>query len=249
MLGNYFKPTSKNILKVSLALKGFIGTISAATFFDGNKTAAFWFLIAGAFIDFILQCVDSDTEQAVKDNAGKISVILWILSLSVFGCKAPNIATSNTKTDSTWTSYNQAAMNVTGASVSSGVNVDSLVDALRRKLSTAANGSQPANIDSMINAAVSAFKDEMKSMKPIVVIDPESKVQLKYWYDQYGKLNMECSSKDQTIQILVAQVNKLSNEKRVETIIKKEPTWYTWGMVGYSLALTVLLVVLIFFRK
>jgi predicted benzoate:H+ symporter BenE len=68
MLGNYFKPTSKTVLKVSLALKGFIGTISAATFFDGNKTAAFWFLIAGAFMDFILQCVDSGEANEVKDG-------------------------------------------------------------------------------------------------------------------------------------------------------------------------------------
>jgi hypothetical protein len=236
MLGNYFKPTSKTILKLSLALKGFIGTISAATYFDGNKTAAFWFLIAGAFIDFILQCVDSDTEQAVKDNAGKITVILALLWLSLFGCKTSNIATSTTKVDSIWTSYNQAVVNVSG-------------DALRNKLSTAASSSHPANIDSMINAAVSAFKDEMKSKKPIEVTDPESKVQLKYWYDQFCTLNMECSSKDQTIQLLIAQINKLSTEKKVENIIIKEPTWYTWGLVGYSLAFTVLLVILIFFKR
>lgn len=242
MLGNYFKPSSKMVLKVSLALKGFIGTISAATFFDGNKTAAFWFLIAGAFVDFILQCIDSDTEKTVKDNAGKITIIAVVMSLSCFSCATIRKSTTSEKIDSTSTEYKQVGVKLEGGSVKAAVNMDSIVSALRARLSGVARATPEFNVDSLIADALEAFKKEMKTMKPNVITDPESKVQLKYWVDQFGKLNIECSSKDQTIQMLVAELTRTRKEK-TETIIQKGDPWYYKLIWGYTISLTLLLII------
>jgi hypothetical protein len=61
MLKNYFKPTPKKLLKISLALRGMVATVSGAAYFQNDLKAAFWFLIAGAGVDFIIQCLDGDT--------------------------------------------------------------------------------------------------------------------------------------------------------------------------------------------
>lgn len=66
MLNNYYKPTPKKLLKISLALRGMVATISGAAYFQNDLKAAFWFLVAGAGIDFIIQCIDPDTNKPNK---------------------------------------------------------------------------------------------------------------------------------------------------------------------------------------
>ena len=66
MLKNYFKPTPKNLLKISLALRGMVATISGAAYFQNDLKAAFWFLVAGAAVDFFIQCLDPDAEKQAK---------------------------------------------------------------------------------------------------------------------------------------------------------------------------------------
>lgn len=245
MLGNYFKPNSKTVLKISLAMKGFIGSISAAAFFDGNKNAAFWFLVGGAFIDFLIQCMDNNG----KGTSGKgAAVIIGVLMFSCLSCNLPKHINSSSIQDSTWTNYKPVDIKVTGAAVVSGFNLDSVVMAIRSRLPVTGQQGN-TNIDSLLNAAVSAMLEELKELPPKVVTDPESKVQLKYWYDQYGKLNMECSSKDQTIQMLVAEINKLTKERRVETVVKEVQVWYTWCFLGWAVFATVFAVLLSFIRK
>jgi len=249
MLGNYFKPSSKGILKVSLALKTFIATISGAAYFSGNKDATIWFLVAGAFIDFIINCVSDDTAQVVKDNAGKVLVLALIISVISISCKTLQRGVDTEKTDSTWTTYKQVDAKVTGAAVTSAINMDSLASDIKRRLLAAAKQGGSVNIDSLLNAAVTAFKDELKSMPPAVVTDPESKVQLKYWYDQYGKLTMECASKDQTLQMMVAEINRMSKERKTETVVDYQPVWYTWAFLGWAIFATALVALLFFIRK
>lgn len=60
MLKNYYKPTPKKLLKVSLALRGMVATISGAAYFQNDLKAAFWFLVTGAGIDFFIQCIDTN---------------------------------------------------------------------------------------------------------------------------------------------------------------------------------------------
>ena len=68
MLKNYYKPTSKKLLKMSLALRGMVATVSGAAYFQNDLKAAFWFLVAGAGIDFIIQCLDPDTNKQNKSK-------------------------------------------------------------------------------------------------------------------------------------------------------------------------------------
>jgi len=76
MFKNYFKPTPPNLLRVSLGLKTLIGTISSAAYFEGKKDAAFWFLVAGAIIDFFINCIG--------DNKNATVIIVAIASTFLF---------------------------------------------------------------------------------------------------------------------------------------------------------------------
>lgn len=66
MLNNYYKPTSKKLLKISLALRGMVATISGAAYFQNDLKAAFWFLVAGAGIEFFIQCIEPNTNKQRK---------------------------------------------------------------------------------------------------------------------------------------------------------------------------------------
>ena len=61
MLKHYFNPTPKKLLKVSLALRGMVATISGAAYFQNDLKIAFWFLVAGASVDFFIQCLDPNS--------------------------------------------------------------------------------------------------------------------------------------------------------------------------------------------
>src|SRR4051794_21518520 len=76
MFKNYFKPTPPNLLRVSLGLKTLIGTLSSAAYFEGNKDAAFWFLVAGAIVDFLINCVG--------DNKTATMIIVAVASTFLF---------------------------------------------------------------------------------------------------------------------------------------------------------------------
>lgn len=56
------RPKSLKIKKISLALRAFIGTISAHSYFTDNPDWAFWLLIAGAVIDFFLDMFENTDE-------------------------------------------------------------------------------------------------------------------------------------------------------------------------------------------
>ena len=58
----YLQPTSRNAKKVMAAMKTLIGTISLAKYFDGNKKAAFWFLVSGAILDFLIGLTKENNE-------------------------------------------------------------------------------------------------------------------------------------------------------------------------------------------
>lgn len=66
MLKNYFKPTPKKLLKISLALRGMVATISGAAYFQNDLKVAFWFLVAGATVDFFIQCIDPKAGKQTK---------------------------------------------------------------------------------------------------------------------------------------------------------------------------------------
>jgi len=79
MLKNYFKPTPPKLLRISLGLKTLIATLSSAAYFQGDKDAAFWFLVAGAIVDFLINCISD----------GKTATLMIVATAATFllsGC-------------------------------------------------------------------------------------------------------------------------------------------------------------------
>lgn len=201
MFENLFKNTPKNLMKLSLALRGLIGTLAGAAYVQENIKVAFWFLVAGAILDFVIQLLPAD---AVIKPGAKILVCLVAVSVFCFsGCSKKLRPESSTVTvkDSTIISYRPVDVPIPSFKVSAGINLDSLLKVYENKSSTIPTA-------------------------PVIVKDEAGKVMLQYWVDQYGKLQVTCESKDQTIQMLVAEVTKARNE--VKTIIQPEyktPVW------------------------
>jgi hypothetical protein len=76
------------------------------------------------------------------------------------------------------------------------------------------------------------------------VTDPQTKAQLSYWIDAYGKFQITCQAKDQTIQTLQAQVTKLTKDTTVTTKVAYQTPW--WNKVLMWAELAVILVLLIY---
>lgn len=53
-------------MKISLALRGMVATISGAAYFQNDLKVAFWFLVAGATVDFFIQCIDPNAGKQPK---------------------------------------------------------------------------------------------------------------------------------------------------------------------------------------
>lgn len=233
MLSNYFSPTPKNLLKISLALRAMVGTIAGAAYFQDNKNAAFWFLVGGAAIEFFIQCLQPSKED-VNKTASMLILLVAGSALFLSGCRSTK-ESSSSRIDTTYITYKPVDMQVKGSSVSASTNIDSLLTAFRASLPAQGHDS--------------TIIKEHWNTTPVIITDSSSKIQLKYWVDQYGKLVMECTSKDQTIQMLVAQVNKLSKENHTETIIKYKPNWLTWTFLGWAIAATALIVIAIMLKS
>lgn len=203
MLKNLFKNTSKNLTKLSLALRALIGTLAGAAYVQADVRLAFWFLVAGAILDFIIQLLPPETE--IKPGA-KVLVVVTLLSLFWFsGCRSVRPETSSTVVkDTTIVTYKTVEVPIRGAAVVNHVNVDSLVNAIAKKKTEG----QPL------------------ATAPVKVEDKDGKVVLEYWIDELGKLQINCQSKDQTIQVLVAEIAKLRKEtKTIVQEVEKTPFW------------------------
>lgn len=61
------KPKSLKIKKISLALRTFIGTISAGSYFTNNPDWAFWLLFSGAVIDFVMDMFENTDEPPTPE--------------------------------------------------------------------------------------------------------------------------------------------------------------------------------------
>lgn len=158
------------------------------------------------------------------------NILLISVSLLVFSCKsqAP-LVTGTVHKDSTAVDYKQQTMVITGAKVTQTLNMDSLIKVYLVK--------RDQYIKDSINA-VKTGKPVPEKPKPDVqyLTDPQTKAQLSYWIDQYGKLNVGCESKDQTIQLLVAQVKQLHQELTTAVKTEYRTPWYDYliiiGLIG-----------------
>lgn len=57
MLKNYFKPTARKFLKLSLGLRAVIGFLSASAYIADHPGWSFWLLVSGAIVEFAIQCL------------------------------------------------------------------------------------------------------------------------------------------------------------------------------------------------
>lgn len=179
-----------------------------------------------------------------------VNIILIMATLAIFGCTVikPGTNTSSDKSDSSWTNYKQVPVDVKGATVGSNINTDSLINRIKELMAASAKstpvGEQP-NLDSIF----AAFKAGLKPIKDTVTVtDPNAKVVLKYWMDEAGKLQMTCTSKDETINVLVAENNKLRREiEKSQTVhVEYKMPWWGWLAVGWSLVSTGALILLLY---
>lgn len=94
---------------------------------------------------------------------------------------------------------------------------------------------------SLDNAQLAAIMAYLKAgNKEVIIPSKTGDLQLKYYLDQFGKLQVECMDKDKTIQLLVKQIEKEQNSKeiqQVEKIVKIIPAriWILVGVMGSTI--------------
>lgn len=145
-------------------------------------------------------------------------ILILFLPL-LFACKVIKPETTYTETDNTEIRYEMQDVTVKGAKVGTSVNLDSLykvAESLRKTWQ--ADSTKAAQNGKPLPPKP---KPETKYLT-----DPQTKAQLSYWIDEYGKLQIGCESKSQTISLLMAQVKKLTAQvsKRTE-VVYKTPNW------------------------
>lgn len=218
-------------MRASLALRALIGTLAGTAYITTDFRLAFWFLVAGAVLDFIIQCLPPDTE--IKDGT-KVLVVLFLAgAFWLSGCGSVRPVASSVSTDTTITTYKRVDIKVAGAKVVHGINLDSLFAEGRKAREQYVRDSTAAALSGKLLPA--------PNPQIHTIVDPQSKAQLTYWLDQYGKLQLGCESKDQTIQALVAENNRLRQETKTVTFTEfKTPVWnyILMLMLGAALVLS-----------
>lgn len=152
-------------------------------------------------------------------------------------CQVLKPATSYSKTEKVDTAYKKQEVQVKGAKVETSLDVEALINALTSYKRDSAN------------AANSGTPPPPKPKTSGTVTDAQGKAQLTYWIDQFGKLQLSCESKDQTVNVLVAEVTRLSKEVSKKTEIDyKTPVW-NWIAMSILATLLIIAVLILTLRK
>jgi hypothetical protein len=261
-LKNYWTETSPSVKKLLLWVKGLIGTVSVSAFIQGDPKVSFYILIGGAVLDGLLQLLPSDTNAEIKPGAkALLFVFMFAVVVSLSGCWSQRPVVEHSVTDTTTTTYKQVAFQYKGAKVVAGLNMDSLYHA-------ALMNRDQAKDDSILrlNQELQYKKDSIAALqankpvppKPVYVpsppkiqyvTDPATKAQLSYYIDQYGKLQVGCESKDQTLQMMVAEVNRLRSDKTKTTVIVYQIPKWIWYVLVPSLIINAIVALLWYLKK
>jgi phage-related holin len=254
IIGNAFEKQSDIVTWVNDGLLIFIIYVEVYSIFENlyamnpnSKVAKMIFKPAMRILTIGLE-KHSLNNAAEKAEATKLVVIGFAFVLFT-GCRVvkPEVNSSFTSKDTTITNYKSVNAEYKGATVANSINQDSLFKAFAKLIANSkSDATRPMNMDSLLTAFKAGLKQVTKDT--IVVTDAQTKVQLKYWYDEFGKLQMTCSSKDQTIQMMIAEITRLTKEvtkeKKVE-VVYKMPNW-GWVVIGIALA-CFLGVIIVFF--
>jgi len=267
LLKNYWAETATSVKKIGLALRTLVATVSGSAFVQNDIKFAFYALLAGGVLDFVLQNLPpakSDPTDAGTPNKGVSAPVVGaaLIALLLMFCSSCSVIkpqVNRTKSDSTYTTYKQVDIKLTGAKVGTGLNIDSLYH-------VALSNKDQYKDDSIarLNVQLQYAKDSLaaaKANKPIppkpvylpsppqkeYVTDPQTKAQLSYWIDAYGKFQIQCESKDQTITTLQAQVNKLTTDKTTTIdVAYKTPAWNKFVMIVEAVLLAAAILIIVF---
>jgi len=189
------------------------------------------------------------------------AMLLMVSALMFNSCSVIKPEVDHTQTDSTVTSFKQVDIKLQGAKVFAGVNIDSLYHA-----ALMARDQRSEDSIARLNMELKYKQDSiaaLKANKPVppkpiyiqsppqkqFVTDPETKAQLSYWIDAYGKFQISCESKDQTIHSLQAQVTKLTKDITTQKLlVDKTPTW-NWIAMAVLATLLVISVLINFLNR
>lgn len=192
-------------------------------------------------IDKITALKKSDDTNS--KGGSTIVIIAAAISMAAYGCTIvkPGETSTYSKTDTTETKYKPIFVEYKGGTSTTAINYDSLYAAWKKSLPA----TQQSNADSL-------FKVFLKSLKKdtVTVVDAQSKAQLKYWYDEYGKLQLSCTAKDQNLNIMVAEITRLTKEvsNSNKTVVVYKMIWWGWLIVGAALlSLLVLIAIIIYY--
>lgn len=262
---NYFQHTAGSVKKIGLAMRVLVGSITGSSFIQGDVKLAFYCLLAGGILDFILQCLPPGEPAApgkpATSTAGLVAVIALLTGMLLFNssCTVLKPEVDRTKKDTTITTYKQVDLKVTGAKVFAGINMDSLFHAALLAKDFAKDDSiSRLNIELQFKQdSISALKANKpipaKPLPPVYipqkqyVTDPQTKAQLAYWIDQYGKFQITCESKDQTIKTLQAQVTKLTTDTTITTKVNPvTPMWSKVAMIVEGILLLIAILIIVF---
>lgn len=261
---NYFKPNSKKAQRALLALKAMMGTIGGAAYFQGSPQAGFWLLVSGAAIDFLVTLFSDGTDdQNTKGNTPSyiekalvfIGVVL-LLSSCAGSKKSHSTFFESKTTDSSWIEKKSVPVPVRG-STTAGVNLDSLKKALLssvqpgmnldsfRQILTQAMNQPGANVDSLMGVMQKMYAKLLNKFN--YISDTSGKLFMKYWVDSMGNLMAQCEQKDQIVQALVDQNNRLIKQNQVtkEETYKKVYRWppFMWWILAAAIVVVLYLII------
>lgn len=140
---------------------------------------------------------------------------LICLTLVMVGCKSTKpIVNTYTIKDSTIVKYKNVDVPVPGQKTEAAVNLDSLLQLLKENKPVVVNGQVPSG---------------------------DGKMLLQYWTDAFGKLQIRCQTQDQVLNVLAAEITRLREEKKIETVIHTEYKTPVWNYILAVLLLAALI--------
>lgn len=175
----------------------------------------------------------------------KILTLSFLLLLFVSSCKIIRPGVDTEKSESTDINYKQHNIDVKGAKVGSSIDFDSLKNEVAKQKARLAQ----YQLDSAKAVADGKPLPSKPKENKSTFTDPQSKAQLTYWLDEYGKLQLSCESKDQTVSFLAAEVTRLSKEVTKKTEVAYQTPVWNWILISVLSTLLIISIILLTTRK
>jgi hypothetical protein len=245
---NYWQDNSKSVKKLLLWLKAMAAMMVGSAYIQGEVKLCFYIMLITGILDGLLQLLppDAGDKGAAVPPAATALLLLCLFAAS---CSVIKPGTNTTSVDSTVTVFKPVDFKVIGAKVTKGIDMDSLYHAalMARDQRLADSLAYLQLRNKWLSDSLAAAKaNKPLPPKPVYipakpkiqyVTDPQTKAQLSYYIDAFGRLNMGCEAKDRTIQVLQQTVTRLQKQVSQTTQIAYKTPWYNWLLIGVFAAL------------